>query len=83
MGDETTEVEEQSTIETIQEIAKSNDKFYVIIVCLIPLTLLTTIAIIMLRKRMTQKQQNKREIDQVREVAQKHAEENEVVEVVD
>jgi len=83
LGDETTEVEEQSTIETIQEIAKSNDKFYVIIVCLIPLTLLTTIAIIMLRKRMTQKQQNKREIDQVREVAQKHAEENEVVEVVD
>jgi hypothetical protein len=81
--DEEAQQEEQTTIATIQELTKNNDKFYLIIVCLIPLTLLTTIAVIMLRKRMTQKKANQREIDQVREVAEKHAEEKEVVEQVD
>lgn len=56
--DEEVQQEEQTAIATIQELTKNNDKFYLIIVCLIPLTLLTTIGVIMLRKRMTQKKAN-------------------------
>lgn len=82
--EESLETEEETAVmASIQEITQNGDKFYIIILCAIPVILLTTIAIILFRKLLTQKKQNVREIEQVREVAHKHADEKQVVEAED
>lgn len=71
-------------IETpLEAITKNTDKFYVIIICLIPMTLIFTVIIIMARKHFGQKKQNQREIDQVREVSANHQGEKAAVEEED